>query len=169
MGGAASHWAKVAPVGSLLTVSSRHAGEPAFGGGGEAERGGCRGKAVAQILSRWHPGLTMISAGGVSTSPKHSCLAWSSCSLILSRGSETTRHVGLPLTIPVQSCGILASKASIGKHSETFSQASSNMLPGSFSQVPSVFKQAKGFCFVLFCCFLHLPLWAQKSTAHTLL
>lgn len=74
--------------------------------------------------------------------------------------------MGLPLTIPVQGSGILASKASIGKHSETFSQASSNMLPGVFSQVPLLLQTGQGvFCFVLL--FFVYPFGHQKSTAHT--
>ena len=72
--------------------------------------------------------------------------------------------MGLPLTIPVQGCGILASKASIGKHSETFSQASSNMLPGDFSQVPLLLQSGQGFfhC-VLFFCFLFTALGTRKA------
>lgn len=52
------------------------------------------------------------------------------------QGSGTTRHVGLPRTRPVQGHAVSASKASIGKHSETLSQAGANMLPGGLFQAP---------------------------------
>lgn len=64
---------------------------------------------------------------------KHSHLARAAAPNFV-QGSETTRHVGLPLTVPVQVHGISAPKASIGKHSETFSQASADPLPGDVSQ-----------------------------------
>lgn len=78
------------------------------------------------------------------------------------QGSATTRHVGLPLAIPVQVYGILASEASIGKHSETFSQAGlKNVLPGDPSRGLLLLQigQGSGVLFFVYC-FGH-----QKSTA----